>query len=169
MKKKKQNNIIKRSKLGQEEMVGFGLIIALVAVILLVFLWFSLAKPGKQSVESYEVESFVHSTLQYTTDCKDRYGVINIKDLIFNCYDEEKCAEEKDSCEVLNNTLKAIIQESWQIGENRPVKGFFMNVSVEGKDIFVFEKGNLTRDSKGYLEEFSQKRKDLIIMFSAHY
>jgi len=158
-----------KSKRSQEEMVGFGLIIALVAVILLVFLWFSLVKPGKQNVESYEVESFIHSALQYTTACKDRYGPIEIKDLIFECYNNEDCEDGEKSCDILNNTLRGMLEESWKIGQDRPVKGYFINISVEGEDIFVFEQGNLTSDSKGFLEELSKKRKDLSIMFSVHY
>ena len=46
-----------KDKLGQEEMIGFVLIIILVAIIILVFLSFSLKKPVKDNVESYEVES----------------------------------------------------------------------------------------------------------------
>ena len=61
---------IKRKK-AQEEMVGFALIIILVAVILLIFLGFSLRDQEKETIESYEVESFIQSFLQYTSDCRD--------------------------------------------------------------------------------------------------
>src|SRR3989338_7985995 len=56
-------------KRSQEEMVGFALIIILVSIILLVFLAFSLSKSKTESTESYEVNSFLQSTLQYTTAC----------------------------------------------------------------------------------------------------
>ena len=58
-------------KKGQEEMVGFALILILVAIIVLVFIGFSIRSPEKESVESYEVESFLQSMLQYTTECEN--------------------------------------------------------------------------------------------------
>jgi len=60
---------MKYNKKAQEEMVGFALIIIVVAVILLVFLSIGLRKDGREDVESYEVASFIQSLLQYHTSC----------------------------------------------------------------------------------------------------
>jgi len=56
---------------GQEEIVGFALIIIIVAVILLVFLAFSLNKPEKEDLENYVVKGFLDATLAYTSECRD--------------------------------------------------------------------------------------------------
>ena len=42
-----------RSKLGQEEMVGFAIIMVIVFVIMLVFLGFSMSNSDKEAVENY--------------------------------------------------------------------------------------------------------------------
>ena len=95
-----------KPKKAQEEMVGFGLIIVIVAVILLVFLWFFLVKPGQQNLENYEAESFIQAALQYTTDCESRYGYFEVQELIFECYEEKTCLSGEDACMVLNSTLE---------------------------------------------------------------
>lgn len=51
--------ILNKKKKAQEEIVGFALIIIIVAVILLFFLNFYLRSGEKESVESYEVNSFI--------------------------------------------------------------------------------------------------------------
>ena len=113
-----------KSKRSQEEMIGFALIIVLVAVILLIFLGFSLRSPQNETIESYEVESFIQAFLQYTTDCKDNLEFLSIKKLIFACSDRETCLDRRDTCEVLDSTLKGILEESWKVGENLPYKGY---------------------------------------------
>ena len=56
MKKKAQEPNSMSFKKAQEEIVGFSMIIVIVAVILLIFLSFSLKSPPKSEVESFEVE-----------------------------------------------------------------------------------------------------------------
>ena len=100
---------IARKKRAQEEMVGFALIIILVAVIFLVFLGFSLRNQEKKNVESYEVESFLQSLLQYTTKCENNVERLSVRKLISSCYAKEKCLDEKNSCDVLKSDLTRIL------------------------------------------------------------
>ena len=57
-------------KVGQDEMVGFGLIIILVAIIFIVFISIYIRKPTEK-VNDYEANSFIQSVLQYTTNCEE--------------------------------------------------------------------------------------------------
>ena len=57
----------------QSEMVGFGLIIIIVSIILLIFISFSFRGSNEDITESFEVETFVQSSLSYTTDCAIQY------------------------------------------------------------------------------------------------
>ena len=76
----------------------------IVAVILLVFIGFSLRETTKDIVESYEVESFIQAFLQYTTDCRDKTNdILTIRELILECNDLEKCSDERDTCIVLKS------------------------------------------------------------------
>lgn len=158
-----------RFKKGQEEMVGFALIIVVVAVILLIFLGFSLRSPGKDTIESYEVESFIQSFLQYTTDCEDNFGVLTIQDLIFECNDAGRCVDERNTCEVLEATMEGITEESWLIGEDRPVRGYSLNMTSSSKNILSLQEGNQTGNSKGSSQVFSRRGDSFNIAFTAYY
>jgi len=164
-----RKNIL-RKKSGQEEMVGFALIMIIVAVILLIFLSFSLRKTEKETVESYEVNSFIQSFLQYTTDCRDNLEYLSIQKLIFDCYDKDKCIDERETCDVLNSTLKDILNESWKVEGDRPIKGYEIKIIIdESEEMLIIKKGNVTKNSKGATEPFSRAGKDYEIFFNAYY
>ncbi len=150
----------KKTKKSQEEMVGFALIIILVAVILLVFLAISLNKP-KTETESYEVNSFLQSTLQYTTSCQSSSGIKkfnSIQDIVFECELENKCSNGEESCKILNETLTELLKESWQIGEDWPNKGYELIINSEELPILIIKEGNITKNCKGSSQSFSKSR-----------
>ena len=155
-----------KNKKAQEEMVGFALILIIVAVIILIFLTISLRKTN-QEVESYEVESFIQSLSQYTVNCSITYypDYLDIKDLIKECSNGKTCLNGKDTCEVLNETLTNLINNSWQISENRPNKGYFFNSTYVGVEVFSLEQGNITLNSKGAAQNFQ----DLDIYFKVYF
>jgi hypothetical protein len=166
--------IIKK-KDAQEEMVGFGLIIIIVAVIGLVFLWFYITKPAEQNLKDYEAENFVQTVLQYTTDCKEAgRSYLNLKDLISWCSDPLKQCENGNSCAILNNTLKGILNESWDAGTEKRIKGYSLNISLTASDgtletsIYSRTAGNLTGNSRGYSDKYPNKRKWIDVTFSIY-
>ena len=157
-------------KRSQEEMVGFALIIILVSIILLVFLAFSLNKSKTESTESYEVNSFLQSTLQYTTACQTSSGIKkfeSIQDLVFECDIKEKCSNNENTCEVLNKTLTDILKESWPIGEDRPNKGYELIINTKDELTLNIQEGNLTNNCKGSSQSFykSKSKKEFLINF----
>jgi hypothetical protein len=161
-----------KGKRAQEEMIGFALIIILVAIILLVFLGISLRSPQKENVESYEVKSFVQAFLQYTTDCRDSndLGYFSVKDLIFSCNRNEKCLDERNTCEVLNFTLTGITKESWKVEGNRPVKGYELKILKDETEItLMIKKGNVTDNYKSSVQDFSKSGSSFDIFFTAYY
>lgn len=167
----------KINKKAQEEMVGFALIMIIVAVILVIFLSFSLRKSQRDLVESYEVDSFLQAALQYTTDCEDYLEHLSLRELIFSCNSNEKCLDGRNACEVLNSTWYTLLDSSWPVGENRPVKGFEFNIhsyssrgeEAEGQEIISFNKGNITANSKGALQDFSKSGNLIEIIFITYY
>ncbi len=153
-----------KNKFGQEEMVGFALIIVIVSIILLAFLGFSLSK-SPEPVQSYEVESFIQSALQYTTDCKDSREYLNVQDLIFQCDLNAKCSDERDSCEVLNESLKQILDEAWPVGEQYPRKGYELKIETDIKSILEIKKGETAGNYKEASQIFSKQRKNFELNF----
>jgi type II secretory pathway pseudopilin PulG len=138
------------NKRAQEEMVGFALIIIIVAIILLVFLGLFLTRPNNQSIQSYEAESFVQSMLQFSTQCQNyNYGYISVQDLIFMCNSGTPCSDNEDSCAILNSTLTGILSHSWTIGQGSVIKGYLLNITSSNGEIFTISAGNITSSSEG--------------------
>ncbi|MEK6906361.1 MAG: hypothetical protein AABW81_01930 [Nanoarchaeota archaeon] len=161
----------KRNKLGQEELVGFGMIVILVSVILVVFLWLSINKPVKDSVESYEVESFIQAILQYNTDCiaENNQEYLSIQDMISICYNGERCSDDRDSCNVLNSTLKGIIKESWSVGEDTPAKGYNLDILSDIQEILVLNQGSRTNNYKAGTQIFDMSGREIKLSFKVYY
>ena len=159
--------MVKRSKKGQEEMVGFAMIIIVVAIIMLVFLGFSLRKPQAENVESYEVESFLQATLQYTTDCENNIQKLSVQRLISSCYKKEQCLDGRKTCDVLKTEMEGILNESWKTGEERPVKGYDFKIGTDKNETLIsFSQGEITSSSKGAVQDFSG---GIEITFKAYY
>ncbi len=155
-------------KRSQEEMVGFVLIIIIVSVILLFFLSFSL-RSSKMEIESYEVEGFIQSFLQYTTDCEDSTGFLSVQNLIFSCGDDEMCLDGRSACETMEITLKEICENSWNVGEDTPIKGYALRISLEGEELLLVNKGNITQNYKGAAQDFTRSNEDYEISFNVYY
>lgn len=157
----------KLRKKAQEEMVGFGLIVMIIAVIILVVLGLMLRGGNEREVESYEINSFIDSMLEYTTECEDNSGFpIALRNLIRKCTNKDVCSNNLDSCEVLNSTIRGILEKSWQTGEDRPVKGYEINITTaSGMDIFSEKKGNITHNSKTGFQDISSAQIKLNIYY----
>jgi hypothetical protein len=158
-----------RSKRAQEEMVGFAVIIVLVAVIILIFLGFSMRNSSSESVESYEVESFLESILQYTTECEDYLEYLDIKQLISACENSGSCQNGLDPCEVLEDSLVEISSEAWPYGEDRPIKGYLFNVTVEGQELVGIFQGNETNNRKSSTRSFVKGGNHIELFFETYF
>ncbi len=108
-------------KKAQEEIVGFVLIVVIVAVIAVIFLGISLRKSNTDSIEiNEELNSFLSAVSYFTTDCEiPETKFQTIGDLVVKCYDNEQCANGELVCEVLEETLEEILESStYVVGEN---------------------------------------------------
>jgi hypothetical protein len=158
-----------RDKYGQEEMVGFALIIIIVGIILLVFLGFSLREEQKENVESYEVESFIKALLQYTTDCENNVEHLTIQELIFSCDEKKKCLDGNNTCLVLESNLNKILNESWRVEKGSMIKGYELEILKEDSEILSIVKGNQTRDYKSAMQIFSKSGNSYHVLFTSYY
>lgn len=136
-------------KKAQEEIVGFVLIVVIVAVIFLVFLAISLRRTGSATEkDSRDVFQFLESMTSYTTDCAVSYepAFSDIGDLARECYSSSNCVSGKTACQVLNRTLQEVIESSWKVGKDRPVKGYIFNStyssSATSKEVMLIRVGS---------------------------
>lgn len=158
-------------KKAQEEIVGFTMIIVLVAVILVIFLSFSMKNPQKENVESYEVENYLQALLQKTSDCRDLNNLkyYPVKDLIFKCNAGENCLDDRKTCEVLVKEIGIVSNQSWYLGKGSPIKGYALNITVSGEQLKAIKYGNQTKSYKGAEQSFIKESKEFIIDFKAYY
>ena len=156
-------------KKGQEEIVGFALIIIIVSVILLFFLSFSLRDSQKMEIASYEVEGFIQAFLQHTSDCEDNLGFLSVQELIFSCDNNEMCLDERDVCDAMELTLTNICENSWNVGENTPIKGYELRITSDETEILLISKGNTTQNYKGAMQDFAKRGQDYEIFFKTYY
>ena len=140
---------LRKIKKAQEEMIGFALIVVVISVILLIFLRFSLTNNEREAVESYEVESFIQSSLQYTTECKDNFEYLSIQDVIYECRDGITCVNGENPCTILSSDLKGITEKGWKTGTDSPVKGYSLVINSLNESLIEISDGNLTGNSKG--------------------
>lgn len=106
-------NKLRKSKKAQEEMVGFVIIVVLVVVIGVIVLGISIRNRQGASLESKEIESFLSSVSDFTTECEiPSQNPLAIKDLIIKCSESGECSDGRNSCEVLRDTLSEIIEHS---------------------------------------------------------
>lgn len=158
-----------KNKLGQEEIVGFALIIIIVAIILLVVLGLSLRGKGREAVQSYEVGSFIQTSLQYTSDCYSSIEYLPMQKLIFECERENQCNDGRETCDVLDSTFTDIAEKSWKVGEQTPVKGYKIRVVTEEREILLIELGNQTNNYKSSMQSFSRQGIDYEVSFRVNY
>jgi hypothetical protein len=146
----------KAKKRGQEEMVGFAIIVIIVSVIFLVLLGFLLNTPSKGAVENYQVDSFIQASLQYTSSCENDLEFISVQNLIVSCEQGSVCLDGTNSCDVLNNTLRNLIESAWNVNNQSAVKGYKLGIMTGNTGIFLLQEGNEKRTYKGGLQDFAK-------------
>ena len=128
--------MIKKSKRSQHETAGFVLIVLIVSIIGVVFLSIVLAKDNK-SLSSVEISHLLEAAMYSTTDCAINYipQYRDVQDLIKECYkdmmgDHRDCLGESDNnvCEVLEDNLKELIEESLDVGEKSRNKAYKLDI-----------------------------------------
>ncbi|MGV8152115.1 MAG: hypothetical protein ACP5OG_03465 [Candidatus Nanoarchaeia archaeon] len=146
-----------KSKLAQQEIMGFILIVVIVSVIGIIALTLSIGKT-QNVIDSKEISSFLSASMYYTSDCAldyiPRYKALS--DLAGACLDSNKiCLNENYSCSVLNSTYKRIINESFNIKEGSQNKAYKMDIyfqarnsSEQPKYITQLSEGNFGNCSK---------------------
>jgi len=140
---------LKKIKKGQEEMVGFALIIVVVIIIMVVFLSISIRRTPKEDVfGNGEANSFLESVKQYTTSCEQGYSSNYrvLRELINDCDVGKKCIDGRDSCDILEEDLKDIMKESWDVREGSFFKGYELSILSDDVELIpVIKEGNTTK------------------------
>lgn len=140
-------------KKGQEEVVGFVLIVVIISVIALVFLGITIRQGGSSAKNTAQVSQFLDSAILYTTNCtiSSQLDYANVGDLISRCrFRGSKCLSGMDICKSLNQSLNELLSASWMIGKDNPYKGYnFTAFDAVGNSIVSVTKGNCSYNRQG--------------------
>ena len=151
-------------------MVGFAIIIIIVGVILLVLLGFMIGNNNKQSnIESYEIESFLQSALQYSSNCENELEFLSVQELISACDSGSVCIDGRNSCDVLNQTIEGIINSGGNVGNGSAIKGYKFAVMNAGKQKLSIQKGNETSNYKGGIQDFASGVNSYEVSLNVYY
>lgn len=147
-----KNNMNKKA---QEEIVGFVLIVVIVSVILVIFLGIMLSnKTQSGEYKSKDIEQFLESLMQFTTDCAINYepAYSKLNELVQQCYSLSKCTSGKNPCDIAKETIKNTVELSFKIERDSINKGYeFISVinSSLDKPIIEIKKGECASAIKG--------------------
>jgi len=164
---------IRNNKKAQDEMVGFALIVIIVAIVFIVFISIYIKKPTEKTVD-YEANSFVQALLQYTTTCEeDNLENLTVQKLIFKCHDRDPCDyRNMDPCVILNDTIKNVARASWDVGPQNSVKGYTLTINItEGSEEVPFLNitgGVVTNNYRGAIQDFGKGWDHIVILFNAY-
>ncbi|MEK6915679.1 MAG: hypothetical protein AABW89_04025 [Nanoarchaeota archaeon] len=124
----------RRNRKGQEEIVGFILIVVLIAVAFVIFIGIKLRNPETVQKESEIIYQFIESSLEQTTNCalKENGKSIRLGELIKECYSANNlCLSGENSCDASRSTFENILNASWKVGSGYPYKGYELKVNYE--------------------------------------
>lgn len=149
-------------KKGQEEAVGFVVVVVLVAVVFVIFLGFSSHDTSNINPKtSQDLRHFLESVRVYTTDCElTEHTPIAFKDLINACYAGKTCTSGKKACDTLNTTATTILTAAFPVGKDTPTKGYRFNIvyseSPENKESLLnsISLGNCSSLSQRSADDF---------------
>jgi hypothetical protein len=99
-------------KRGQQEIVGFVLIVVLVIIGLMVFLIIS-SRSGGDDVKTVEVGNMLDALMKHTTDCAVVYepDYDDFEDLFKSCHQGDQCSNlGMSACDYLNESLRAVLE-----------------------------------------------------------
>lgn len=153
---KMSKNMRRIARKGQEEILGFVLIVVIVAVVFLIFLGISVRQgaPATQK-EGADVNQFLRSTMEYTTACTVSYepNYLNMGGLLRECFLGSTCRSGERACDVLSRAMEDVIETNWKIGPDRPVQGYILNSSYisesSQKEVFAISKGKCAGEKIG--------------------
>lgn len=147
-----------KNRQGQNEIVGFAVIIVIVSIIGLIFLSFSIGRGDETKKTSAEISDFLQSSMYHTTNCTTSYipDYKNIQDLIKSCYRNENCINlDKMACAVLKEDFSKIVKESFQVSEIAKNKAYKLSIYYE--DLVIEGREELMNFTEGKFNNCSRE------------
>ena len=158
-----KNNLL--TKKGQQEMVGFILIVVLVVVGLMVFLVISL-RNSPEDEKSLKVANILDAIMKYTTECAIVYepDYDDFEDLFKSSHQEDSCSNSGIlAYNYLNESLRDVLGAMME--SEASVNYYQLDFFVKGEDdyLLTFNEGNCTGSVSAAQRNIVSGNDDLII------
>jgi hypothetical protein len=93
---------------GQQEMIGFVVIVLLIVIVATIFLSFSIQKSKRSIAYEYQaVNDLLYAMMKYTTNCNYK----KLQEVVRDCVNEQKC-KDRDACEYVKEEIKNILNST---------------------------------------------------------
>jgi len=123
-------------KRGQEEIVGFVIIVVIVALIGVFLLSFSLKNNTSTATQSSEVRQFLGSMMEYTGNCStDQEGTNNeLRMNLIACGGNSQitCLSGENVCDSARNTAKQLLSASFKVSNETAIRGYEFSADFDG-------------------------------------
>ncbi|MCX6741847.1 MAG: hypothetical protein NTX24_01565 [Candidatus Pacearchaeota archaeon] len=169
---------INANRKGQEEMVGFVVIVMIVVVVGVVFLAFSIRKPSSTTQKQQELADISWALLSYTTNCSINTMPQSVWDLATHCnVNNPQCDNSggKMACRVLNDTvidaLATLMGRTDITLSDKFVHAYRFKFIGEGipNGELIIEKGNLSGNYFSYLTFIPSNNGDINVTTRFYY
>ena len=145
---------------GQEEIVGFVLIVVIITIIFVIFLGIKLRNPEPTQRESEIIYQFLESAMKQTTECvlNTNGRRVSLDELIKECQSTNTlCENGENSCDAAKETMTNMLNNTWKVGENYPTKGYEATViysynstsQTQNEEVFAILVGNCSNSFSG--------------------
>lgn len=96
---------------GQQEIVGFIIIVLMVLIVAVIFLGIWLRPKVTITNDDIEINNLLVSSLDYTSDCyrNEENKFLTNEALISRCFELKECANGKKACDILNYTYTNLL------------------------------------------------------------
>ncbi|MBP9687922.1 hypothetical protein KBD68_04665 [Candidatus Woesebacteria bacterium] len=131
-------------KRGQEELVGFAVVIVLVTIVVLVILGFMATQRSPSVIESTGTAAILSASLGQITTCETNLEVLSVSQTLALCSRNERCLDETPACSIANQTFTTIFTEAIPVGADFPLQGFEFKASVKNNSVISISKGSKT-------------------------
>lgn len=156
--------MVKLNRNGQQEIVGFVLIVVLVMVGLMIFLVISVRDSG-ESVDSAGVSNMLDVLMRGTTECAIVYepDYDDFEDLFKSCFKGNSCDNlDRSACDYLNESLGDVV--SSMVLSDASVGGWSVDFFIrDGEGILRWDGGNCSGASSGAQRSIVSRGESLIV------
>lgn len=146
----------RKNKSGQEEFVGFAIIMVIIAIIGVIFLGIMMRQGSgdSQAYRSVDAENLLGSMMQVTSSCVESPPFFReMRDLVKDCDEDRECEDGRLACDVLEEEVSWNLDKAME--SDNKIKGYNFKVGAgsinDSRVIKEVKRGNCSMSIGDYV------------------